>query len=324
MQKLLSVSDDAWSMQKFCCNADKIREFLAHNNLDGLEYITCFEEQAAALPPEKIVGRHMPFWPAWLDFWRGNRQELLRQFGGENDLRGYYMADSLDEFIEKRRAELREGTEMGIRYAVFHVSHAQFEHCYTGKYTYTNAEIADAYADLMNEMLRGVRAEYALLFENHWFPGLTFLDAKLAMRLLEKIDHPNKGFVLDISHLTNTNPKIQTEEEAADYILKVLDEMGEAAAYIRAIHLNSSAGAMARVLKQKAEPPRGGSFEDRLVEAMKYVCGMDPHRPVAHPCIRRVIGRVRPDYLVYELASSTLEELQNAVSIQNRSVCGKG
>lgn len=321
MLKLLSVSDDAWSMQKFGNNADKIREFLKNNHLDGLELVRCLEEQTEAVPGEKIVGRHMPFWPAWLDFWRGGHEELLRQFGSREDCRWYYMADTPEEFIEKRRAELAGGTDMGIQYAVFHVSHVQLEHCYTGRYTYTDTEIVDTYADMMNEMLRGVNADYALLFENHWFPGLTFLDGKLAMRLLEKVEHPNVGFVLDISHLTNTNPKIRTEEEAVEYIMSVLDRMGEAANHIRAIHLNNSAGAMARVLEQKTEPPQGGRFEDRLTHAMKYVSGMDPHRPVTSGNIRRVIDRVQPGFLVYELASATLEELQSAVEAQNLSVC---
>ncbi|MEI6101799.1 MAG: TIM barrel protein, partial [Eubacteriales bacterium] len=251
MLKLLSVSDDAWSMEKFHNNADQIRDFLKQNNLDGLELVRCMEEQAQAVPAEKIVGRHMPFWPVWLDFWRGNQTELLRQFGTEVNYRGYYCTDTVEQFINNRRAELADGTAMGIRYAVFHVCHVQFEHCYTGKYTYTDEEIVDEYIDMMNEVLRGICADYELLFENHWFPGLTFLKPKLAMRILERVNHSNKGFVLDISHLTNTNPNIRNEAEALEYIKGVLEGMGEAAKYIRTIHMNSSAGAMATVLNQK-------------------------------------------------------------------------
>jgi Sugar phosphate isomerases/epimerases len=319
----MSLSDDDWSLRKFGNDAEQIRDFLKINSLGGLELYRCFDWQVKTVPKEKIIGRHMPFWPAWLDFWRGNREELMRQFGSIENAKGYYNAETPEEFAANRRRELNDIADMGIQYAVFHVSHTQFEHCYTGRYTYTDEEIIDTYIDMMNEALRDAKPDHALLFENHWFPGLTFLDGKLAMRLLEKIDHPDTGFVLDISHLTNTNPKIKTEEEAVDYILYVLDRMGEAARYIRTIHLNSSAGAMDRVLEQKEEHRQDGSYEDMLIRVMKYVCGMDPHRPVTSAGIRRVIDRVQPEYLVYELASTTLEELQEAVAVQNKSVCSE-
>ena len=323
MQKLMSLSDDEWSLRKFGNDEEKIRDFLKQNNLNGLELYRCFDRQVEAVPKEKITGRHMPFWPAWLDFWRGNREELLRQCGSMENAQGYYSAETPEEFAQNRRRELIDSADKGIRYAVFHVSHTQFEHCYTGRYTYTDEEIVDAYIQMMNAVLRDAKPDYALLFENHWFPGLTFLDEKLAMRLLEKIDHPNTGFVLDTSHLTNTNPKIKTEEEAIDYILYVLDRMGEAAGYIRTIHLNNSAGAMARVLELKEEFRQDGNYEDMLIGVMKYVCGMDPHKPVTNAGIRRIIDRVQPEYMVYELASTTLEELQEAVAVQNQSVCSE-
>lgn len=37
-----------------------------------------------------IHGLHMRFWPIWLDFWRGNKGELTRQFKEETAYVNYY------------------------------------------------------------------------------------------------------------------------------------------------------------------------------------------------------------------------------------------
>ncbi len=72
---------------------------------------------------------------------------------------------------------------------------------------------------MINEILKGLRIGYTVLFENHWFPGLTLLNRGEAQRLLDGVHYPHKGFVLDIGHLMNTKARIRTEEEAVAYIL---------------------------------------------------------------------------------------------------------
>ena len=314
MVRLLSLSDDEYSLRKFQGKAANIEAFLAQNGFDGLELMRWEHPQEDAVPMEKVIGRHMPFWPIFLDFWREDHKELLRQFETAENWRGYYFADTKEAFLQQRRAEFADAADMGVDYVVVHISHAQLAHCYTGGFTYSDEEVIHVYIDMLNEALGGVSADYTVLFENHWLPGLTFLDGRLAMKLLEGVTYPHKGFVLDISHLMNTRGSLKDEREAVEYILERLERLGEAKRFIRAVHLNSSISG-ARVGQEAYDAT--ADYITRLKSAMRHVGKMDPHMPFQDREISRVLDSVQPRYLVYELAAKNLQELQDAVDIQN-------
>ncbi len=317
MIKLLSISDDEWSLKKFGSRAENVRAFLNENDFQGLELMHWQEEGTGEIPMDKVVGRHMLFWPNWLDFWRSDEPQLFREFGSEQNWREYYNAVSIRDFMENRHKELEDAAAMDVRYVVFHVSHVRMEDCYTRRYSSSDREVVNAFIDMMNEALLRIKGNFTILFENHWYPGLRLTDGDLAMRLLEGVHWPDKGFVLDISHMINTGSDIKSEPEAVGYILKVLDRLGEAKEHIRAIHLNSSVSGTASRDK-KYDPEE--SFMTRLIAAMKHVGSMDPHAPFTYSGIRRVIDAVLPEFLVYELKADTLEELKDAARIQNKSI----
>ncbi|MEL7608891.1 MAG: TIM barrel protein [Bacillota bacterium] len=319
MLKLLSLSDDPYSLEKFGGKAVAVREFLARNGLDGLELMRWENPQEEAVPLEKAVGRHMPYWPMFLDFWRGDEKALLEQFDTLENCRGYYYALSRDEFVRARHDELLDAARMGVKYVVFHAAHSHLECCYSGSHPYGDEEIIDAYVGFFNEILKGVPARFEVLFENHWLPGLTFLDGGAAMRLLERVEYPNKGFVLDVGHLMNTNLRLKDENEAVGYILKALERLGEAARHIRAMHLNSSISGPKSIGGKYAAD---ADFMTRLLSAMRDVGGMDPHQPFVDRGILKVLEFARPEYLVYELAAASLAQLQAAVSAQNEALGG--
>ncbi len=226
------------------------------------------------LPGVRVIGRHMPYWPVWLDFWRGDKQALLRQFDSEENVRSDYGAASWEEFVRLRRAELQDAAAMGARYAVFHVSHVELEHCYTGAFTYSDREIVRAFIEFINEVADGFDSDMALLFENHWYPGLKLTERTLAEALMTGVRYPHKGFVLDISHMMLT-AGARTEPEAIAVILRNIDALGDMAAHIRTVHLNSAAGA--QPLDMTYTP--NADFETRLMNAFRYVGSMDPHKP---------------------------------------------
>jgi hypothetical protein len=314
MYRLLSFSDDEYSLKKFNGKAENVEGFLSRNSLDGLELMRWENPKKDAVPMGKVIGRHMPFWPIFLDFWREDHDSLLKQFDTAENYHGYYFAETKGEFINARRNELLDAAEMRVQYVVFHISHARLEDCYTGRFSYCDEEVINAFIELLNEILNGVSASYQILFENHWLPGLTFLDGMLAMKLLDRVAYPNKGFVLDISHLMNTNSSIKDEKEAVRYILEKMEQLGEARQYIRAIHLNSSILGTRKITGQYETEK---DFMTRLISAMRHVGEMDPHNPFKDREILRVLDMVQPEYLVYELASKTLSDLHTAVTMQN-------
>lgn len=318
MYRLTNISDDPWTMGKFGGSPAAVEAFLGRTGLDGLELIR-WGGAEEALPEVKIVGRHLSFWPTWLDFWRGDRAELLRQFGGEQQIKQYYRAATMEEFIENYRRELEDAETLGARYVVFHVSHVELEHSFNYRFTYSDSEIAEAFAGFVNRVLNGKRYGFEVLMENHWFPGLTFLDNGVARLLLDGVNADKKGLVLDIGHLMNTNTALESEPDAVRYIMDTLEKLDEPVRRaIRAIHLNSSlTGQYVRAAVGNVPPAPAGGYRERLLQAMEHVGRIDRHKPFLHRSIGAVVECVRPEYLVYELAADTLEELEGYVMAQN-------
>ena len=321
MLKLLSISDDAWSLSRFGNDTDRIELFLEENGLHGLELMKWQAPRVNPIPKDRVIGRHLIFYPMWLDFWKSDKRALIRQFDTEENCFRYYNARSPLELVENYRRDLADSSDMGVEYVVFHVSHSVIEDAYAKNYCCSDGEVIDAFIEMINEILKGLRIGYTVLFENHWFPGLTLLNRGEAQRLLDGVHYPHKGFVLDIGHLMNTKARIRTEEEAVAYILDVLDGLGDLARDIRAIHLNSAATEehVRESLRNARYNPDAG-FETRLTAAMRHVGGMDPHKPFVHPGIQKIIGAVSPEYLVFELASGTYGELRSAVLKQNAAL----
>ncbi len=317
VKKLLSLSDDPYSLARFGGKPENARAALAGNGFDGIELMRWHDPQP--LPGVPVVGRHMPYWPFWLDFRRGDKQALLRQFGSNDNVRQYYSAVSWEEFVQQRRAELRDAATMGAQYAVFHVSHVELEHCYTHAYTYSDEKIVRAFIEFINEAADELDSGMALLFENHWYPGLKLTDRTLAEALMRDVRYPHKGFVLDISHMMLAEGT-STEAEAVDAILRNIENLGDMAAYIHTVHLNSAAGAQPLDVVYHAE----ADFETRLMEAFRYVGGMDPHKPFLHEGINRVLQAVGPEFLVYELSFKTRKELKNIVNAQDGALAAHG
>lgn len=311
-KKLLSLSDDPWSLKKLG-SPETVCAAMAENGFDGIELVRWHEPQP--LPGVTVVGRHMPYWPTWLDFWHSDDTSLLRQFGSTDNVHTYYGAASREDFVRQRRAELMEASAMGAQYAVFHVSHAELEHCYNHAFTYTDEDIVRAFIEFINEVAEELETGPALLFENHWFPGLKLTEQRLAELLMTQVRYPNKGFVLDTSHMTLA-AGVKTEPEAVDAILGYIEALGDMATHIRTVHLNSAAGA--QPLEGVYHPE--ADFETRLTEAFRFVGSMDPHRPFQYEGIRRLLDKVQPDFLVYELSFGSREELREAVSRQDSAV----
>jgi hypothetical protein len=81
--KLTNISNDPWSLSKFDNDTGKIENFLKDKGLQDLELIRCNEFEDTIIPQSKIIGNHLLFWPTWLDFWKSDKKELIRQFGDE-------------------------------------------------------------------------------------------------------------------------------------------------------------------------------------------------------------------------------------------------
>ncbi|MHB8065318.1 MAG: TIM barrel protein [Ruminiclostridium sp.] len=322
MLKLMNFSNHSSDLEWFSSDYNQIKQFLKKHDLQGLEMIQTTQWNAGIIPASMISGLHMRFWPIWLDFWRNDKAELLRQFGDVASYTHYYGGESRNSIMEYYRNEIKTACDMDTEYIVFHVSHVQLEHCYNYRFTYNDDEVIEAFIEMINELLEGVPANFELLLENQWWPGLTFLDKKAAARLMDGIRYPNKGFMLDIGHLMNTNTELATEAEAVTYILEVLEELEELSVYIRGIHLNSSLSGeyVKKQLQRGTDYNPKESFFNRYLNAFGHISRIDRHVPYTHPSIKRVIDFVNPQYLVYEFITDSFKKLEQYVETQNQAL----
>ena len=298
----------------------RLEQLLKDCGLDGIEFLPCEEWNPELHPLEDIKGVHLRFWPNWLDFWRGDKKALWAEFGSDAAIQKVY-GRSREDWLLQWRENFRQVGLCGASYGVFHIAQARTSELYQRRFSYTSAEVVEGAAELLNEIVDVLPSNCRLLFENLWWPGLTFLDSRLAGRLLEKVRHPLCGFMLDTGHLMNTNTSLHSEAEAVEYELQVLSDLGELHQHILGMHLHCSlSGTYVEQMKtrygNKAVKPLDWQ------QTMDYVLRTDQHRPFRTLAAGRLVQAVRPLWLVHEFVQDSYADWKNKVDIQ-RVAMGK-
>lgn len=321
MLKLVNISLHDSDLKKFNYNQDQMKEFLSKNGLDGFEMILYKNWSEKIIPSKLIKGFHMRYFPIWLDFWKENKEALLKQMGSEENIKKYYGVDNKKGLIDLFKNEIEVAQKTDAEYLVFHVSHVELQHIFNYQFTYTDDDVLDSTIELINEVFTDQNCKLKLLFENLWWPGLTFCNKKIVDRLMSEVNYSNKGFMLDISHLMNTNHDLQTESEAVDYILDLVSDLGDSKKYIQGIHLNSSlSGEYVKETIKKSRKDNRKVEVTQMDEVYKHITKIDKHIPFEDKRIKEVIEFIKPKYLLYEVLTDTLEELQDYVDRQNEAL----
>lgn len=324
MIKLMNLSTYDYDLKRFNFKSDQIRKFLGKHNMDGVELLNPIMWEEKILPKGIVKGVHLKYYPTWLDFWKNNKNELLRQFKTEDIINQYYSGNSREVMIQHYRKEIETAAKIGVKYMVFHVAHVEVEHAYDYNFTYSDGDIVDAAIDLINQAFEGIDTDIELLFENMWWPGFTMLDKNIALRLLNEVEYKNKGFMLDISHLMNTNLYLKDEKEAVQYIINTVNELGDLKNLVKGIHLNSSlSGEYVRSqIMRKENENKEFDLNPLSEEIFMHVFKIDCHKPFKDKNIQKVIELINPKYLIYELVADSIEQLEEYIEIQDMA-CGK-
>ena len=298
-------------------DADALPAILQELGLDGIEFMLCAPWDRTLFPPAYIKGVHLLFWPTWVDFWRGNRSALMAEFGSEDNVRGYYGSLDVADWVEGWRENLRRAAECQPQYLVFHVAHNCTSEMYTRTFSVTDEEVIRADIELVNAIVGEIPRGCKLLFENLWWPGLTFQKPQLAAELLARVSYPDTGFMLDTGHLMNTNLDLQSEAEGAAYVQKIYHELGELGKRVYGIHLHQSlSGTYTREMMRRHV---GWKTPLDWQTAMDYVMHVDQHQPFHTDAARRIVETVQPMYLVNEFQHRSRDDLVSKLHIQQRA-----
>ena len=299
-------------------SSDTLAEILHTHMLDGIEFMFCAPWDRTMFSPTYIKGVHLLFWPTWVDFWRGNRAALMEEFGSEEKIRDYYGSLHVSDWIAAWKENLRQAAECRPQYLVLHVAHNRTSEMYTRAFAATDEDVIRATIELVNEIACEIPEGCRLLFENLWWPGLTFCQPHLAAMLLEQVDYPDTGFMLDTGHLMNTNLALRSEADGAAYVMKIYRDLGAVGKYVYGLHLHQSlSGSYVREMMR-----RNAGACDPLDwrTAMDYVMCVDRHEPFRTEAARRILDAVQPAYLVHEFLQRSRTDWERKIRTQQHAL----
>ncbi len=302
MKTLFNITTSDDDLQRFE-SAKDFKEMLKPH-FDGVELLYHREDKKNIIPKEHVIGLHMHFFPFWLDFWKGNEERLLKEFDNRETWEQFYGGSTKGAVIQRYKKDLEYAHRYGAEYVVFHVSDASIEESFTWNYYYCDEDVVDATAELINELFKDEDGSMALLLENLWQPGLKFIRPEITKRLLDQIEYPNKGIMLDTGHLLHTNTALKTQEEGIAYIHQILDEHGELCKNIRGVHLNQSLTGEYCEATKNHPPKLAPTYQERYTQMFFHAFAVDKHEPFTGDGIKELIERISPEYLTFEFVTA--------------------
>ncbi|MGG7162461.1 TIM barrel protein [Clostridium ihumii] len=318
--RLINMSTYRYDVERFKGDYKEIEKFLNQNSLDGVELLGVGALDEDIIPKRLIKGVHLSYYPIWVDFWNEDEEALKRQFKNDEEIRIYYGSLDKQVLIEKFRNEIKMADRIEAKYVVFHISHVELEETYNYKFKTSNEKVLKASVEFINEVLKGLDTKIEILFENLWWPGLTLLSRVETRNFIEKINYENKGIMLDTGHLINTNVNISSENEAIEYILKVLEDLKDVKSFIKGIHFNYSLSGdyvRAQIRKQRNDKSKF-TLEEMKKNIHGHVINIDEHKPFRSYTAKKIVESVNPKYLTYEFITTSLNQLNEYVEVQNK------
>lgn len=317
MKKIMNMTTHYTDMARYE-SRDDLRSFFRSFGLDGLEVLEAGPDTKKLVVPEDTIGVHLRYFPTWYCLWSGDTETTLREFGSWEEVKARFGGTDREALLGSFRTNLNFARSMDPEYVVFHVSDALLDELATRKHRYTDEEIVDGAAELLNQLF--TRDEgFELLLENLWWPGMRLTRPEITYRLLEKVRYPRTGVMLDTGHLMHTNTALRTPAEAAAYIRRVISQYPDRS-FIRGVHFHQTLNG-AYVEEQKKRPPvLVGTYFEKSCAVAEYINTVDSHRPFLGKEAEDLIQWLDPEYLVYELMSPTRETLAEDM----RALTGRG
>lgn len=314
MKKLLNISDFPNDDE----NLRMMEKYQKKYNFDGFEIIKFDLEKDSSKLKDKIIGYHMRFFPMWLDIYLGKYNMIKEKFSDKMDRFYWCGGDTKEDVITYYKKDLQRAKELGVEYVVFHACYVDDDGSLTYQFPYTDKEVLEGVVSLINDVFKNEDFQFTLLLENLWWAGLK-LNSKSEMKLLlNKIEYKNIGFILDTSHMLNTNFNLKNLDEGIDYIIENIDKMEELKKYIYGVHLSwSLSGDYVSKLIEKHRKSQE-EREKAKKKIYEYVGQIDYHYPFEDNRIMKVLNKLSLKWLVYEFLYYNDEELEEKVIKQEK------
>lgn len=270
---------------------------------DGIECLTDFERFNID-DNRRVVAVHLPYCTDWYGVWSGKREWIK----GFDDSTQNYMTygRSREEIVNNLADAIMCASELHPAYAILHAGSANIDELFSTDYSETNEEVLLSFCDMMNQVFHRLDGmPVRLMFENQWWPGLTFLNRREFEILEDNLEFNDWGYCLDTGHLLVATKRASDEasniELLKDIILEIPSDVRERIEVIH-LHNNSSEEYIREFDRASADAEK--DLEKRIRKGYDYVVGMDEHRSFTLPECRGIIDMVSPFYLVHEMGAS--------------------
>lgn len=283
---------------------------------DGVELMCCGADERRIVEPSQVVGVHLGYYPTWLDLWRGDRDALVAEFGSLACAERHYGGLEPGLIVDRFREELRVAHAYGAEYVVFHVSEAHAAELFTCDFKHGDEEVADAAAEVLNEVFADEDGSMALLMENLWQPGLRLLDPAATQRLLERVEYPNKGIMLDTGHLLHTNYALRDQAEGLAYINRLLDRHAGLCRFVRGMHLQQSITGELGQAAIDNPPDLQLDYDELMGRVFEFSFEIDRHQPFTVAGVDELVGSLPLEWLTLELISRSRAEHARLIDMQ--------
>ncbi|MBQ3078659.1 MAG: TIM barrel protein [Clostridia bacterium] len=319
MLTLTNITNTVWDLERYSGKEDACT-FLDAFRLDGFEMMPYGENSLGFLPKERVRGVHLGYFPCWVDFYNGNEEGVIREYGSVQSAQEYFKGEdgcAIERFF---RAQLDFAESMRAEYVVFHASDVSLSESVSYRFLHSDEEVIDACVRLINRVLDEKKHSFYFLAENQWWPGLTLTNPEAARRLLNGVMYKKRGIMLDTGHLMHTNLDLASEEEAADYILKTLDAQGGIADRIYGVHLHQSLTGDFVKSMIKNPPSLSGTYPEKVGQAYEKILGIDLHAPFRGRSAKRLIERIAPKFLTHEFITESRLQHEEYLRMQINAI----
>lgn len=318
MEHLLYLPAYEGVLQEYDSPEDLI-DFYTRLGCQGLEIIDCNDDPRSIVRPDAIVGLHLTFQACWLDFWRGDLDAVLAEFGSTQVVEEFFGSLEPMSLVRQYRKELDLAEAMGVKYVVFHVSEVSIDGVFTHQHRHEDIAVVDGAAEIINRILSGREEKFDFLMENLWWPGLNLKDPATTRRLLDQVEYSRKGLMVDVGHLLHTNLDLTTEQEACSYVHRILDHHEDMIPYMKGVHLHQTLSGQLVKDTIKSPPTLAEGYYNRFAQVYDHIGKVDSHLPFTDPGITGLIDRIDPHYLVHELMVKDRKHREEAL-IQQRGL----
>ena len=314
MKKLLNISDFPNDDE----NLRMMEKYQKKYNFDGFEIIKFDLEKDSSKLKDKIIGYHMRFFPMWLDIYLGKYNMIKEKFSDKMDRFYWCGGDTKEDVITYYKKDLQRAKELGVEYVVFHACYVDDDGSLTYQFPYTDKEVLEGVVSLINDVFKNEDFQFTLLLENLWWAGLKLNSKSELKLLLNKIEYKNIGFILDTSHMLNTNFNLKNLDEGIDYIIENIDKMEELKKYIYGVHLSWSLSGdyVSKMIEKHRKSQK--EREKAKKKIYEYVGQIDYHYPFEDNRIMKVLNKLSLKWLVYEFLYYNDEELEEKVIKQEK------